>query len=991
MGKYILSIIFFLITASQSFGQIGNWVPRAAFGGIARQYAVGFSINNKGYIGTGWDMSSYRDDFWEYDPATNSWLQRANFGGGARILAVGFAIGSKGYIGTGQDFVGRLNDFWEYTPTTNTWLQKASFGGAARTRAVGMCIGTKGYIGTGYDDFTNTYFSDFWEFDPAANTWTRKAIVGGGGRREAVAFSIGNRGYVGTGFDGVQYKKDIWQYNPVNDTWLQKASIGTAQWFAIAFTIGRKGYVGVGYGLSSPLKEFWDYDTIANKWTRNRDFGSTARFGAAGFAIGLKGYVGTGFDINNQKMKDFWEFQPAYIVTGKLPISRLCVSTTDSIPVSVPYSISISFNPGNAFTAQLSDSAGNFGSPIKIGTRTDTLAGTISAKIPPNILHGYKYRIRVISSNPPFIGSENTTNIIINPNPNVGIKINDTLQCMTGNLFNFEDTSTISMGRDTLTQWYFGDGGISSGTITDHSYAIDGIYSVKMRTVSDSGCADSIIQQVTVLPGPKTSFTASDTVQCLGGNKFTFTNTTTSSSGFITYKWFTGNGDSFSTTDLIYSYPKFGSYKLRLYATSDKGCVDSAFKTIRVDSAAVVDFVMSSAIVCAGTPVIFTNITSGSQTFVWDFGDGNTFKGKDTTHVYNTDGTYDVKLAGYSAQCSDSTTKKVDIIPKPTPDYTVNLNPQNLIGNNFIFTNTSTVKTGTFSSYWQFDDGDTSTQNNPSHSYLALNNYFVKLIVTATNGCKDSVIKKMTVSNSKFTVDFTSSILCYGDSTYFINTSTISNDSFENFLWNYGDGKDAIVKYNPKHLYPDTGTYIVKMTGLTKLGYKDSVSYIIRILSKPSLTITASSIPPYIKGTKVTLTANGVFDSILWSTGAIISSIDVDSSGTFTVRVVSANGCDTVGSTTLEFIKGNVFTAPNTITPNGDGYNDLWVIPNIAQYQPCKLAIFNRWGDELYNSSDYKNNWDGKFKGKPLPEASYYYILEAKGGKVYTGVLNVIQ
>ena len=43
------------------------------------------------------------------------------------------------------------NDFWEYDPSTNTWTQKADFGGTARNWAVGFSIGNKGYIGTGYD------------------------------------------------------------------------------------------------------------------------------------------------------------------------------------------------------------------------------------------------------------------------------------------------------------------------------------------------------------------------------------------------------------------------------------------------------------------------------------------------------------------------------------------------------------------------------------------------------------------------------------------------------------------------------------------------------------------------------------------------------------------------------------------------------------------------------------------------------------------------
>src|SRR5438045_7987523 len=92
----------------------------------------------------------YKKDFWEYDPATDTWTQKADFGGVARNRATGFSINGKGYIGTGWDGSFR-KDFWEYDPATNTWTLKADFGGTARYSAPGFSIGNKGYVGTGWD------------------------------------------------------------------------------------------------------------------------------------------------------------------------------------------------------------------------------------------------------------------------------------------------------------------------------------------------------------------------------------------------------------------------------------------------------------------------------------------------------------------------------------------------------------------------------------------------------------------------------------------------------------------------------------------------------------------------------------------------------------------------------------------------------------------------------------------------------------------------
>ena len=156
-------------------------------------------------------------DFWEYDSTSDTWTQKADFGGGTRDFAVGFSIGGKGYMGTGE---GELypyykNDFWEYDPVSNIWTQKADFGGTARNGAVGLSIGSKGYIGTGFDSSTQ---KDFWEFEPATNTWTQRVDFGGTAREDAVAFSIGNAGYVTTGFLNFYNKQDLWEYDAFDTT-----------------------------------------------------------------------------------------------------------------------------------------------------------------------------------------------------------------------------------------------------------------------------------------------------------------------------------------------------------------------------------------------------------------------------------------------------------------------------------------------------------------------------------------------------------------------------------------------------------------------------------------------------------------------------------------------------------------------------------------------------------------------------------------------------
>jgi gliding motility-associated-like protein len=78
-------------------------------------------------------------------------------------------------------------------------------------------------------------------------------------------------------------------------------------------------------------------------------------------------------------------------------------------------------------------------------------------------------------------------------------------------------------------------------------------------------------------------------------------------------------------------------------------------------------------------------------------------------------------------------------------------------------------------------------------------------------------------------------------------------------------------------------------------------------------------------------------------------------------------------------------------TPNNDGMNDYWYIPDIEQYGTISVQIYNRFGKLVYHSSAYKNDWDGTYNGTPLPEASYYYIIKSSEKGIIKGVVNLVR
>ena len=300
-------------------GLANTWCRELNFLGDGRSLAVGFSIGNKGYIGTGLGINQYKD-FWEYDPAFNTWTQKANFAGGERMNAVGFAIGDKGYIGTGYDAVNYFKDFWEYDPALDTWSEKANFPDVAgRAFCFSLTIGGKGYIGSG-TNYSNDPRLDFYEYDPTNNIWTQKDSLPSP-FLVASSFTIGNKGYMGLGTDGNQTLDKFFEFDPVLNKWTRKADFaGGPRYNAVGFAIGDKGYIGTGEYNNNLFNDFWEYDpnntsngfdtnnNPLGKWNQKTSFPGAIRKSAVGFTINKKGYIGTGAPDTGPLFIDFWVY-----------------------------------------------------------------------------------------------------------------------------------------------------------------------------------------------------------------------------------------------------------------------------------------------------------------------------------------------------------------------------------------------------------------------------------------------------------------------------------------------------------------------------------------------------------------------------------------------------------------------------------------------------------------------------------------------------------
>ncbi|RZJ64003.1 MAG: T9SS type B sorting domain-containing protein, partial [Flavobacterium sp.] len=166
----------------------------------------------------------------------------------------------------------------------------------------------------------------------------------------------------------------------------------------------------------------------------------------------------------------------------------------------------------------------------------------------------------------------------------------------------------------------------------------------------------------------------------------------------------------------------------------------------------------------------------------------------------------------------------------------------------------------------------------------------------------------------------------------------------------------------------------------------------------PVIAISSNKGISISKGEAIILTATGG-TQYNW-TGADITSgqnaaaatIRPKQSGNYRVSVTNASGCTAEQSIFINVVDDYKLEASTVVTPNGDGYNDKFIIKNIDYYPNNTLRIFDKAGRILYTKRTYANDWDGTVNGSPLAEGTYYYIIDL-GNNIGTfkGFINIIR
>lgn len=326
-----------------------------------------------------------------------------------------------------------------------------------------------------------------------------------------------------------------------------------------------------------------------------------------------------------------------------------------------------------------------------------------------------------------------------------------------------------------------------------------------------------------------------------------------------------------------------------------------------------------------------------------------------------------------------------------------------------ILTSTSTVMLIDSIVLYAWDlDGDLSFDDavgqSINHTFSGTNLiHNVGLRITTKYGT--SKAKYDTVKVSDVMADFTFANTCFGDPTAFTSQAVVYNDNIVDWTWDFGDGLASKVP-NPVYTYNIATNYMVTFTVLTQNGCLSSISKSVNITRTPDLEIIPS-FPPistvngvqnfeFFEGRVLVVRAefDSSVDSIIWSNGHIGNEVSLTQKGNYSVTAIDKNGCTSTVYFNITTIKKNDIYPMDVITPNKDGYNDRWFIkPELIAGDNYEVVIYNRWGDQVYTSSPYQNDWEGTYEGNELPEGAYYYIIKNNNNlkEVFKGVVNILR
>jgi len=521
------------------------------------------------------------------------------------------------------------------------------------------------------------------------------------------------------------------------------------------------------------------------------------------------------------------------------------------------------------------------------------------------------YNVKLLAISEDFCEDSAFTQITVYPGPKARFEVNRTGGCspLGVRMVNSSESG------DTYT-WTFGDGSTPL-TLTDlsfvnHTYTNDQpavqYHELRLDVTSNRGCTDYTTQNIVVYPSVEVDFER-DSAGCSAYTS-QFTNTSQRASTFI---WDFGDGGYSYVNDPDHTFVNTGVanavFDVELTGYSDYGCTDSMIRTVTVYPSPQARFSYNPIYQYfpSATVTLVNETNTGDYLYEWDFDDGQTSTLRDPgSHTYDTWGEYNIQMRASNSQCSDSIVHWINIFPPQpiaafVPDIDTACAPLVVsLTNNSVYGD---------SYFWEFDDGTTSTDFEPSHTYNEAGLYQIKLTVTGEGG-EAYAFHTMEVF-----------VLPYLD--FFVEPDLVMlpDEIVKSFnlsqygtlyQWDFGDGSTYYAK-DTSHLYTLPGVYDVRLNAWTEHG------------------CTATMVIPEA----VTVIAEG----------------SIDFPNAFKPNPSGPTG--------------------GWYNPK-ENLNEIFypVQEGVVEYE---LTIYSRWGERLFHTDDINQGWDGYYNGELCPQAVYIY------------------
>lgn len=486
----------------------------------------------------------------------------------------------------------------------------------------------------------------------------------------------------------------------------------------------------------------------------------------------------------------------------------------------------------------------------------------------------------------------------------------------------------------TYYWWQTGDTTSSVGNLSA------GTYTVSIADIT--GCY--ITGSVTVSQPPAIVLTATTTAANCGNSNGTASVTVSGGTPAYLYSWSPSGGNASAANNL-----PVGNYSCTV--TDLNGCKESLVMNVPKSLSTLAPN-FSSTTGCQGLSTNFTDVTTVSNDTVsawaWDFGEPSSgaanYSGtQNPSHSFSSPGSFSVTLVVATQNgCTSSVVLPVTVYPVPTASFSA----ANACDNTVLsFSNTSSISGGaTITNYsWNFGDpgsglNNSSSSQNPNHTYYSSGVYTVTLIATSNNNCSNTLQQTLIIHPSPV-ASFTASVGCEGIPTAFTDSSFISSGNLTNWDWNFGDGSPQSSIQNPSHLYTGNGPYPVILTVTSNQGCTGVDTVHVAVYPKP----IASFMAPNVCFGGVTSFQNqsgissGTITSFAWDFGNF-SQINnsqnpnyvYSSPGIFNVSLtaVSSHGCSSILTHSVQVYPQPTatFSATNACAGSSTIFTDLCTV-----------------------------------------------------------------